>query len=87
LILSIKDSGIGISKFNQGKLFRIDSVYSTNGTSNERGSGLGLILCKEFVEKHGGEIWIDSNEGQGAIFSFSLPLTEIDDTIKEMDFT
>ena len=70
----VKNSGIGISKTNQDKLFKIDSSYSTYGTNNESGSGLGLILCKEFIERHGGEIWIDSKEGEGAVFSFSLPL-------------
>jgi len=87
LVMSIKDSGIGISKFNQEKLFRIDTVYTTRGTSNESGSGLGLILCKEFVERHGGEIWIDSQEGSGATFLFSLPLINHDDQSNEKDFT
>jgi signal transduction histidine kinase len=87
LVLSVKDSGIGISKANQDKLFRIDSSYSTYGTNNESGSGIGLILCKEFIERHGCKIYIESKEGDGTIISFSLPLANNDTQFKEMDFT
>lgn len=71
--LSIRDHGLGISLENQKKLFNIDSDFSTIGTNNETGSGLGLILCKEFIEINGGEIWVDSIEKRGSIFTFSLP--------------
>jgi len=69
----IKDSGVGISEENIEKLFRIDENQSTLGTNNEEGTGLGLILCKEFVEKNGGEIFITSALNQGSTFSFIIP--------------
>lgn len=69
---SIKDSGIGISDENQKKLFRIDKHYTTPGLSNEKGSGLGLILCKEFVEKNGGTIEIVSKPNKGTHISFTV---------------
>lgn len=72
--IEIKDSGIGIDQEKIENLFKIDSNISTNGTENEKGSGLGLILCKEFVEKNGGRISVDSKQGEGTIFRFSLPL-------------
>jgi PAS domain S-box-containing protein len=70
--ISIKDNGIGIQKENIDKLFRIESSYSTRDTKNEKGTGLGLILCKELVNKNGGEIWVESEANQGSTFSFSL---------------
>ncbi len=73
LKLSVTDSGIGISKESRENLFRIDRTCTTRGTENEKGSGLGLILCKEFVEKHGGQIWVESEVGRGSIFSFTIP--------------
>ena len=69
---SIKDSGVGIKKARIEKLFRIDENQSTLGTQKENGTGLGLILCKEFVEKHGGKIWVESEEGKGSDFKFTL---------------
>ena len=69
------DNGVGISPENIKKLFRIDVHYSTSGTSEEQGSGLGLILCREFVEKHSGKIWIESEgKGKGTTFRFTLPV-------------
>lgn len=73
-IISVEDNGIGIKEENISKLFRIDSKFSNMGTNGEKGTGLGLILCKEFVEKQGGEIWVESEFGKGTKFSFTLPL-------------
>lgn len=74
ILITTKDSGVGISKLQLQKLFSIDEVNSTKGTKGEKGSGLGLLLCKEFVEKHGGKIWAESELGKGSEFKFTLPL-------------
>jgi PAS domain S-box-containing protein len=71
--LTVKDTGIGISKEMQYKLFEISENTSTEGTEQETGTGLGLILCKEFVEKQGGKIWVESELGKGSAFSFTIP--------------
>jgi signal transduction histidine kinase len=71
--ITIKDNGIGISNKAQRELFKMDAFHSTAGTNNEQGSGLGLLLCKEFVEMHGGNIWIESEPGKGCEFKFTLP--------------
>jgi signal transduction histidine kinase len=71
--LTVKDSGVGISEQNIQKLFKIDVNFSTQGTHKERGTGLGLILCKELVEKNGGKIKVESEIGQGTRFIFTLP--------------
>jgi len=71
-MISVKDTGLGIAEQDIPKLFKIESKYSTSGTSNEKGTGLGLILCKEFVEKHGGKIWVESEVGKGSTFYFTL---------------
>jgi signal transduction histidine kinase len=68
----IRDEGTGMSRENLSMLFRIDTYYSTSGTSGETGTGLGLIICKEFVEKNGGRIRASSKEGQGTAISFTL---------------
>jgi signal transduction histidine kinase len=84
--ISVIDSGIGISSENVKKLFKIGSHYSTDGTAKEKGTGLGLILCKEFIEINNGRIWFenpipnadDNSSGKGSIFKFTLPrLSEI----------
>ena len=72
--VTVADNGTGISESNQKKLFRIDTQFKTDGTAKEKGTGLGLILCKEFVEKNGGTISVESKEGNGAKFHFDLPL-------------
>jgi signal transduction histidine kinase/DNA-binding NarL/FixJ family response regulator len=74
VIISIKDSGIGISSENIEKLFRLDTKHSEIGTENEQGTGLGLKLSKELVEKEGGRIWVESTVKQGSTFYFSIPL-------------
>lgn len=70
---SVKDSGMGISRENIEKLFNIGTTYTQRGTENEKGTGLGLLLCKEFVEKHGGKIRVESKLGSGSEFKFTLP--------------
>jgi signal transduction histidine kinase len=72
-IIKVVDNGVGISPNQLTKIFRIDAIASVPGTSGERGTGLGLVLCKEFVEKNGGKIWVESELGKGSTFSFSLP--------------
>lgn len=69
----ITDTGIGINSENIDKLFGMNN-YSTAGTNAERGTGLGLLLCKEFIEKNGGKIWVNSELGKGSTFSFTLPV-------------
>jgi signal transduction histidine kinase len=73
-IVSVRDNGIGMNADIQKKLFDKINPYSTRGTANEKGTGLGLILCKEFVEKNGGRIWVESEEGKGSTFWFTLPM-------------
>lgn len=72
--ISVADNGVGMSEDTRNKLFGLETNDTTTGTANEKGSGLGLVLCKEFVEKHGGEIWVESELGKGSTFTFSLPL-------------
>jgi PAS domain S-box-containing protein len=71
--ISVKDSGIGMSEETLQKLFQLDTSYSTEGTEKETGTGLGLILCKEFIEKNGGTIMVESKYGEGSTFHFTLP--------------
>ncbi|WP_370827627.1 ATP-binding response regulator [Bacteroides nordii] len=73
-VVSVKDSGCGIDEENQKKLLHTDTHFSTFGTNNEEGSGLGLLLCQDFVIKNGGRLWFTSVKGEGSIFSFSIPL-------------
>lgn len=72
-VVNVIDNGIGISQNDIGKIFSIGIQYSTKGTSNEQGTGLGLTLCKEMIEKHGGSIWVESTLGAGSSFRFTLP--------------
>lgn len=71
--ISVSDNGIGMDEIILNKLFKIDENISISGTNMEKGTGLGLILCKEFVEKNGGRIWVESKPGQGTMFTFTLP--------------
>lgn len=74
VLFSVRDTGNGISKEVIGKLFKKSSLYTTYGTSGEKGTGLGLELCLDFVEKHGGRIWVESKEGEGSTFYFTIPV-------------
>jgi len=71
--IAIRDTGIGMSQTMVDNLFRIDIKTSREGTDGEPSTGLGLILCKEFIEKHGGKIWVESEVGKGSTFYFTLP--------------
>jgi signal transduction histidine kinase len=71
--VSITDSGIGIAQEHLSKLFRIEAKFKRLGTAREKGTGLGLILCREFVEKHDGRIWVESEVGKGSTFKFTVP--------------
>jgi signal transduction histidine kinase len=73
VVISVIDNGIGISKEDVLNLFRIDSSVKRKGTNNEDGSGLGLILCKEFVDKNNGTIFAESTPGEGSSFIFIVP--------------
>lgn len=73
-VVSVQDHGCGISEEGQKKLLHTDTHFSMFGTNNEEGSGLGLLLCKDFVVKNGGKLWFTSKEGEGSIFSFSIPV-------------
>ena len=73
--ISIKDSGIGMNKDITDNLFRLDIDTSRKGTEDESSTGLGLIICKDFIEKHGGKLRVESEEGNGSIFTFSIPST------------
>jgi PAS domain S-box-containing protein len=72
--ITVSDNGVGIQPDNLTKLFDISEVLTTSGTAKETGTGLGLLLCKEFVEKHGGKIWVESEVGKGSDFKFTLPI-------------
>ena len=69
----IKDNGVGLSEKDINKLFKIDIHHSTKGTNNESGTGLGLILCYEFIKLNNGKIWVESKVSEGSTFYFTLP--------------
>jgi PAS domain S-box-containing protein len=71
--MTVSDTGVGIEAENLQKLFRIDARYKRAGTAQEEGTGLGLILCKEFIERHNGKIWVESQVDKGSVFRFTLP--------------
>lgn len=74
ILVTISDNGIGIAPNILPRLFDTTKLYSTRGTANEKGTGFGLMLCKKFLEEHGGEIWAESELGRGSKFKFTLPL-------------
>lgn len=74
VVVTVSDNGVGMSEETSSKLFDISTNITTVGTENEKGSGLGLVLCKEFVVKLGGDIWVESKVGIGSEFKFTLPL-------------
>jgi signal transduction histidine kinase len=74
ITVNVKDNGVGISADVQQVLFDKTTGYSTRGTANEKGTGLGLILCKEFIERNGGKIWLTSEIGKGSTFSITIPV-------------
>lgn len=73
MVFSVQDNGIGIPAGKIANLFAINKRNTTSGTNDETGTGLGLMLCKDFIEKHGGQIWVKSQPGKGSVFSFSIP--------------
>lgn len=74
IVFSVADSGVGISQENVDKLFKIGGSFTNPGTNNEKGTGLGLVLCKEFIEKHQGEIWVESKLNAGSTFLVKIPI-------------
>ncbi len=70
--ISINDTGIGMNKNMSENLFRLDEQTNRKGTEGEPSTGLGLIICKEFIEKHGGKVWVESEVGQGSVFCFTI---------------
>jgi signal transduction histidine kinase len=74
LLVSVSDSGVGIAANQLEKIFDIKESYSSIGTNDEKGSGLGLILCKELIDKHRGKLWVESELHKGSVFYFSIPL-------------
>lgn len=76
-IVTVTDNGVGIANEHIDKIWDITQSYTTEGTDSEKGTGLGLLLCKEFVEKHGGRIWVDSEPAKGSSFHFALPLQAV----------
>ena len=73
ILVSVSDTGVGIPEETLSKLFNLSENISTKGTNDEKGTGLGLILCKEFVEQHSGNIWAESEIGKGTTFYFTIP--------------
>lgn len=75
--ITVADNGVGMDQETQKSLFHIDTTVTTTGTANEKGTGLGLIICKEFIEKHGGRIRVESEPGKGSKFIFNLPSASV----------
>lgn len=77
MIITVSDNGIGMSQEVVSRLWQIAELYTSPGTKGEKGTGLGLMLCKEFVEKHNGRIWVESEVGKGSDFKIALPVREV----------
>ncbi len=73
ICFSVKDNGIGMNEDQKSMLFEMNKSFTTPGTTNEKGTGLGMILCKDFIEKHGGKIWVESKSSKGSEFFFTIP--------------
>lgn len=76
LEVTVSDTGIGISEENAKNIFQTDMRHLSMGTARETGTGMGLILCKDFIDRHGGKLWVESKPGIGSMFSFTLPLAQ-----------
>ncbi len=74
--VTVSDSGVGMDEMTKSTIFKIGKTVTTKGTNNEQGTGFGLLLCKEFVEKNGGQIWVESELGMGSKFKFTVPKSE-----------
>ncbi len=85
LVMSVSDEGVGIEKETLSSLFEIDENKSTPGTADEKGTGLGLLLCKEFIAYHQGRIWAESKPGEGSVFSFAIPTNQKVSSIEKLD--
>ena len=72
--VTVADTGIGVDDKDKIKIFTIDENKTKLGTANEKGSGLGLVVCKDFIEKHHGKIWVEDKKGKGSLFKFTLPI-------------
>ena len=72
-LITVSDSGIGMSKENAAQLFTISNNYRLDGTEGEKGTGLGLMICKDFIDQHHGKIWVESESGKGSSFYFTIP--------------
>lgn len=81
--ITVADSGVGIPAEKQSEIFKIDKRTNTSGTENEEGTGLGLIICKDFLARNGGQIWVESTQEKGSKFTFSLPTYENPDIFKD----
>ena len=75
-VLSVKDTGVGMDEQTISSIFKSEEITSTYGTNNEKGSGLGLMLCKEFINRHNGKIWVESKPDEGSEFFISLPVKQ-----------
>lgn len=84
ITVSIADTGVGMSEDVMRKLFRIDTKHTTKGTADEKGTGLGLILCKEFIDKNGGKIWVESTLNKGTTFYFTLPKSKVGNPVGQL---